>query len=58
MAMDPFEEFVHEGIRQCERRGYHPTTFKEMRGRLGTLQAMEQRVRSGELQSGFVRLKK
>ncbi|MEA2915662.1 MAG: hypothetical protein QOJ15_7743 [Bradyrhizobium sp.] len=37
--------------------GYHPTTFVQMRERYKTVEAIRRLIRSGELQSGFKRMK-
>jgi hypothetical protein len=52
---DPLEDWVDEGI---ERQGYYPSEFIAMRERYGTVAAMERLVKSGYIQSGFIRLKK
>ena len=54
---DPLEDFIEESIRLSRQRGYHPTAFIEMRARLGTKGAIERLVISGDIQSGFKRLK-
>ena len=54
---DPLEAWVDESIERSQSRGYHPTIFIRMRERYGTRAAMEQIVQSGEIQSGFIRLK-
>ena len=56
-ASKALEAFINEAIRQCARVRYYPTTFQGMRDRHGTLEAIERLVLSGELQSGFKRLK-
>jgi hypothetical protein len=55
---DPLEAWVDESIERSQSRGYHPSVFISMRKRHGTVAAMEQLVGSGEIQSGFIRLKK
>ena len=58
IASPELEAFVNEGIRLSKERGYNPTIFVGMRHQHGTIDAMEPRlVQSGELQSGFKRLK-
>jgi hypothetical protein len=54
---DPLEAWVDESIERSQAKGYHPTVFIGMRDRHGTVPAMEQIVQSGEIQSGFIRLK-
>jgi hypothetical protein len=39
------------------RKGYYPSVFQSMRMRHGTIAAIEKLVQSGEIQSGFKRLK-
>jgi hypothetical protein len=51
------EAYVDESIRMSAGAGYHPTTFIGMRNRHHTLEAMEKLVKSGDIQSGFKRLK-
>lgn len=51
------EAFVDEMLRRAHGKGYHPTAFIGMRGRRGTLEAISRLVRSGDMQSGFRRLK-
>jgi hypothetical protein len=55
--IDPLEAFIGEAVRQCVRHGYHPTVFRQMRERHGTVTAITKLVESGEVQSGFKRLK-
>jgi hypothetical protein len=54
---DPLEAWVDESIGRARARGYHPTIFIGMRERYTTVPAMERIVASGEIQSGFIRLK-
>jgi hypothetical protein len=54
---DSLEAWIDESIQLSQSRGYHPTIFMGMRDQHGTVEAMEHLVRSGEIQSGFVRLK-
>lgn len=51
------EDWVDESIKRSRSRGYHPTVFIGMRERFGTRVAIEHLVRSGEIQSGFHRLR-
>ncbi|GLK76187.1 hypothetical protein GCM10008171_14410 [Methylopila jiangsuensis] len=55
-ASPALEAFTDEMIRLCAKKGYHPTAFKGMRERHGTLEAMRRLVRNGDVQSGFLRL--
>ena len=57
MPTDPLEAHIEEGIRVSERHSYHPLMFIRMRRQHGTVQAIERLVRSGEVQSGFRRLR-
>lgn len=52
------EQFVDEGSRLCQSKGYYPTVFMRMRQDYGTVPAIKRLVESGEKQSGFTRLKK
>jgi hypothetical protein len=54
---DPLEAWVDKSILECQAKGYHPGYFIDMRRRLGTVPAMEQLVETGDIQSGFRRLK-
>jgi hypothetical protein len=56
-ASPELEAFVDETIRLSKGRGYNPTTFVGMRHQFGTIDAIERLVQSGEMQSGFKRLK-
>lgn len=51
------EAFVDEGIRLGRKSGYSPTVFEGMRKRHGTLGAINRLVVSGDIQSGFTRMK-
>ena len=51
------EEFIDKSIRVSIEHGYHPTVFMEMRTRHGTAGAIDRLVRSGDIQSGFKRLR-
>jgi hypothetical protein len=57
LASPGLEAFVDEAIRLSKERGYNPTIFVGMRHQHGTIDAVERLVQSGELQSGFKRLK-
>jgi hypothetical protein len=56
-ASPELEAFVDEAIRLSKERGYNPSIFVGMRHQLGTIDAIERLVQSGDLQSGFKRLK-
>jgi hypothetical protein len=51
------EAFIDEGIRLCRKSGYPPTVFEGMRKRHRTLGAITRLVVSGDIQSGFTRMK-
>lgn len=57
MNIDELESFIDETIPQARQHGYHPTTFIAMRERHGTVHAIEKLVQTGDVQSGFRRLK-
>jgi hypothetical protein len=57
LASPGLEAFVDEAMRLSRERGYNPTVFVGMRHQLGTIDAIERLVQSGDLQSGFKRLK-
>ena len=57
VASPALEAFIDEGLRLSKERGYNPTTFVGMRHQHGTIDAIERLVQSGDLQSGFKRLK-
>ncbi len=54
---DELDVFIDETIRRAVAKGYHPTVFVGMRERWGTKDAIKRLVASGEIQSGFRRLK-
>jgi hypothetical protein len=56
-ASKELEAFIDEALCQCVRAGYHPTVFRRLRDQHGLVEAIEKLVRSGEIQSGFRRLK-
>lgn len=56
-ASAALESFVDESIQLAKNAGYNPTVFIGMRARHKTLEAMERIVKSGDIQSGFKRLK-
>jgi hypothetical protein len=57
VASAALEAFIDESIKLAKAHGYNPTVFQGMRRQHGTLQAIEKLVQSGEVQSGFKRLK-
>jgi hypothetical protein len=57
LASPALEAFVDEAIRLSKERGYNPTIFVGMRHQHGTIDAIERLVQSGDMQSGFKRLK-
>ena len=57
VASAALEAFIDETIKRAKQRGYSPTIFQGMRRQYGTLLAIERLVQSGEIQSGFKRLK-
>jgi hypothetical protein len=56
-ASAALEAFIDESIELAKQRGYDPIVFKGMRRNHGTLEAIERLVRSGDIQSGFKRMK-
>lgn len=44
-------------MRLAKERGYNPSIFVGMRHQFGTIDAIERLVQSGDMQSGFKRLK-
>jgi hypothetical protein len=56
-ASAALEAFIDKTIELAKARGYNPTIFQGMRRQHGTLQAIEMLVQSGDVQSGFRRLK-
>src|SRR5262245_27624452 len=57
VASAGLEAFIDETIKRAKECGYNPTVFQGMRRQYGTLDAIERLVQSGDLQSGFKRLK-
>lgn len=57
VASPGLEAFIDETILRAKERGYNPTIFQGMRRQLGTLEAIERLVQSGDVQSGFKRLR-
>ena len=56
-ASPALEAFIDRTIELAKERGYNPTVFRGMRAQHGTLEAIERLVQSGDVQSGFKRLK-
>ena len=56
-ASAELEAFIDEALRRAQEKDYHPTAFVGMRARRGTLEAISRLVRSGDMQSGFRRMK-
>ncbi len=56
-ASAELEAFIDETIRVSRKHGYHPTIFISMRHQLDTIPAIIKLVESGDVQSGFKRLK-
>ena len=57
MKISELDAWINKSIRVAVEHGYHPTTFIEMRGNLGTKAAIERLVLSGGSQIGFRRLR-
>lgn len=57
MASVGLETFIDETIRLSREKGYHPTAFSAMRERYTTVPAISRLVVSGDIQSGFNRLR-
>lgn len=57
LASPALEAFIDETLRLSKERGYNPTIFVGMRHQHGTIDAIERLVQSGDIQSGFKRLK-
>lgn len=57
IATPELEAFIDETIERAVERGYRPTVFQRMRRDHGTLVAIEKLVQSGDIQSGFKRLR-
>ena len=56
-ASPDLEAFIDNSIELAKQREYNPTVFVGMRRQYGTVDAIERLVQSGDLQSGFRRLK-
>ncbi len=57
MGRDELEVFINESIRVSEAKGYYPTRFKQMRERWGTVETIKRLIISGDIQSGFQKMK-
>jgi hypothetical protein len=57
MATYDLDTFIDESIRRSIKAGYRPTVFVGMRARHGTVEAITRLVQSGEIQSGFEKLR-
>jgi hypothetical protein len=55
--VDELEAFIDEMLRLAAANNYHPTVFVGMRNKRGTVPAIEKLVQSGDVQSGFKRLR-
>jgi len=56
-ASPALEAFIDETIRRAREKGYIPTVFIRMRQRHRTIPAISKLVQSGDVQSGFRRLR-
>jgi hypothetical protein len=56
-ASPALEAFIDKSIELAKARRYNPTVFIGMRRQHGTLETIERLVQSGDIQSGFKRLK-
>ena len=56
-ASPELEAFIDQSIKISRDHGYHPTVFIGMRQQHGTVKAIERLVESGEIQSGFKKLR-
>ena len=54
---DELERFIDESVKRSIAKGYSPTAFVGMRQRHGTKEAIKRLVVSGDIQSGFRRMK-
>jgi hypothetical protein len=57
MNVEDLDSFIDESIRRSREREYYPTVFQGMRAQHGTVLTIEKLVKSGDVQSGFKRLK-
>jgi hypothetical protein len=57
MKVHDLEAFVDESIRRSKAKGYYPSEFVRMRARWKTKKAIRRLVISGDIQSGFRRMK-
>lgn len=56
-SIQKLESFIDSSIKMSREHGYHPTTFISMRQRHGTIGAINKLVVSGDIQSGFTRMR-
>lgn len=56
-ATPALEAFIDEMLKLARARGYVPTIFIGMRRQYGTVDAIERLVETGDIQSGFKRLR-
>ena len=56
-ASPALEAFIDETLKLAKAKGYNPTVFVAMRHQYGTIEAIERLVQSGDMQSGFKRLR-
>lgn len=56
-SVEKLESFIDNSIKVSREHGYHPTTFIGMRQRHGTIGAINKLVVSGDIQSGFTRMR-
>ncbi len=54
--MDELEMFIEKSLVQSGQKGYIPTTFNTMRGRWGTVEAINRLMVQSDIQSGFKRM--
>lgn len=57
MASADLEAFIDETIKVSGQKGYYPTIFMGMRSQHGTIEAISRLVVSGDVQSGFTKLR-
>jgi hypothetical protein len=57
VASPELEAFIDRMLELAKPRGYVPTIFISMRRQYGTIDAIERLVQSGDIQSGFKRLR-
>jgi len=57
MTNAALEAFIDKSIKVSAENKYFPTNFIAMRARYGTVQAISRLVISGDIQSGFTRMR-